>query len=281
LLADGFYSISGATVDADGRLYFIDKYYQRIYRWSEHEGLTIVRDDVTDPVNLAIDDAGNLIVLSSLGAEGTVYAFHPDGPATELTVLAKQPLTAAPGADLLLPGNWWVNGEFKDQIDPTSYEFRTLGELFTGYVASPRTEGYVSPDGSVVLPAYAVFAQGADHRGLRFSDTLDAYSLVRATPGERALVVNNSENRTYTGVVQANASITGLAALADRGGESAVRARDGRVFVANGQVLVYAADGTPGGRIDVPARPQQLLFGGKDGATLYVLSHHALYAIEP
>jgi hypothetical protein len=280
LIADGFHSISGATVDAQGRLYFIDRYYQRIHRWSADKGLTIVRDDVTDPVNLAIDDAGNLIVLSSLGAEGTVYSFHPDGPATELTVLRKQPINAAPGADLLLPGNWWVNGEFKDQIDPSSHEFTTLGELFAQYVASPKAEGYVSLDGSVVLPAFPVFAQGADHRGWRFSDTLDAYSLVRATPGKRIVLANNSENRTYSGVLQADGSIRELKALADRGGESAVRAADGRVFIANGQIVIYTAEGRPAGMLDVPARPLQLLFGGDDMSTLYVMSHGALYALR-
>jgi hypothetical protein len=280
LIADGFHSISGATVDARGRLYFVDKRFQRIYRWSRDEGLTIVRDDMTDPVSLAMDNAGNLIVLSSLGAEGTVYSFHPDGPKTELTVLRKQPLGTAPAADLLLPGNWWVNGEFKDQIDPATYEFKTLGGLFAQYVANPQSEGYVSLDGSVVLPAFAVFAQGADHRGWRFSDTLDAYSLVRAKPGARILLANNSENRTYSGVLHANGSIDDLKAFASRGGESVVRARDGRVFVANGQVLVYAADGRPAGMIDVPGRPLQLLFGGDDAATLFVLSHEALYAIR-
>lgn len=281
LLADGFYSISGGVVDAAGRLYFVDKYYQRIHRWSEQEGLAIVRDDVTDPVNLAMDDTGNLIVLSSLGPEATVYAFHPDGPATDLAVLRRQPLSAVHGADRLLPGNWWVNGEFRDQIDPATYEFRTLAEMFVEYVASPKAEGYVSPDGSVVLPAFHVFSQGADHRGLRFSDTLDAYSLVRAKPGERTLVVNNSENKTYTGVVQADASITDLVEFANRGGESAVRSTDGRVFVANGQIVVYAGDGSAAGRIEVPARPQHLVFGGEDGKTLYILTHHALYAVEP
>lgn len=281
LLADGFHSISGATVDARGRLYFVDKYDQRIYRWSAEEGLTIVRDDVTDPVNLAMDDAGNLIVLSSLGAEGTVYSFHPDGPATALTVLRKQPLTAAPGADLLLPGNWWVNGEFRDQIDPATYEFKTLAGLFAEYVKAPKAEGYVSPDGRLVLPAFPVFAQGADHRGLRFSDTLDAYGLVRAKPGQRMVFADSSENRTYTGMLRTDGSLDGLEVLANRGGESVARAADGRVFVANGQVLVYAADGKPVGRIDVPARPLQLLFGGRDGRTLFVLSHEAVYAIRP
>ena len=52
----------------------------------------------------------------------------------------------------------------------------------------------------------------------------------------------------------------------------------GRVYVANGQVFVYAPDGKPIGRIDVPERPLQLLFGGPDGKTLFMLSHHGLYA---
>src|SRR5690606_8268775 len=139
-IADGFYAISGAAVDAAGKLYFVDKYYQRIHAWSEDEGLTIVRDDTLDPVNLAIDDSGNVIVLSSLGREGTVLAFDPKGPATALTVLERAPIDAARGADLLLPGNWWVNGEFKDQIDPKTYEFTTLAELFERYVAKPKRQ---------------------------------------------------------------------------------------------------------------------------------------------
>jgi sugar lactone lactonase YvrE len=56
---------------------------------------------------------------------------------------------------------------------------------------------------------------------------------------------------------------------------------DGRVYVANGQVFVYAADGKDMGRIDVPERPLQLLFGGKDKRTLFILTHHTLYAVQP
>ena len=67
-LEDGFFSIFGAAVDAEGKLYFVDHHQQRIYAWSEQEGLTIVRDNPLDPVNLAFDKSGNLIVLSSAGA---------------------------------------------------------------------------------------------------------------------------------------------------------------------------------------------------------------------
>jgi sugar lactone lactonase YvrE len=32
--------------------------------------------------------------------------------------------------------------------------------------------------------------------------------------------------------------------------------------------------------IDVPERPLQLVFGGPDRQTLFVLTHHALYAVR-
>ena len=58
------------------------------------------------------------------------------------------------------------------------------------------------------------------------------------------------------------------------------RSRAGNVYLANGQVLVYDRDGKQIGRIDVPERPLQILFGGADGRTLFILTHHALYAVR-
>jgi sugar lactone lactonase YvrE len=42
-------------------------------------------------------------------------------------------------------------------------------------------------------------------------------------------------------------------------------------------VFVYGPDGKARGRIDVPERPLQLVFGGADGRTLFILTHHSLY----
>ncbi len=98
----------------------------------------------------------------------------------------------------------------------------------------------------------------------------------RRSPGTRVFVSNESEGRTYSGLVGDNGAVTDLKLFADRGGESVAVAADGNVYLANGQVLVYAPDGKPIGRIDVPERPLQLLFGGADGRTLFILTHHAL-----
>jgi hypothetical protein len=144
----------------------------------------------------------------------------------------------------------------------------------------PKTREYVSPDGSVVLPASRVFQQGPpDHRGLRFSDSLDSYGFIQGKPGERVFVTNGSENRTYSGTVGARGEITDLVPFAQRGGEGVTADGQGRVFVANGQIFVYTRDGRQIGQIDVPERPLQLVVGGADRQTLFILTHHALYGL--
>jgi hypothetical protein len=278
-LQDGFYSIAGGVVDAQGRLYFVDRWFKHIFSYLDGEGMKMVRDAPLDPVNLQIDRSGNLMVLSSYGKDATVYSFKPGAPGTEVTMIKPTPVAQHAGARVALPVNFWQNAEFQDQLNPDTYEFTTLSEMFARDVAKPKAQEYVSPDGSLVLPAFRVLHQGPlDHLGYRWSDTLQTHGLVSAPVGQRVVFTNGSENRTFSGLVGQGGAITDLKQVADRGGESAAVGPDGKVYVANGQVFVYGADGKQTGRIDVPARPLQVIFGGADGRTLYILTHHALYS---
>ena len=54
----------------------------------------------------------------------------------------------------------------------------------------------------------------------------------------------------------------------------------GNVYIAAGQIKVYGANGDFKGQIDVPERPINLVFGGSDGRTLYILTHTSLYSIK-
>ena len=280
-LETGFYSISGAATDAAGKIYFVERRFHRIYGWSKDRGLEIVRDAPLDPVNLAVDASGHLMVLSIDGPDGTVYSLDPAKKDGSITLIPPTPAAARPGAVTALPVNFWNNGEFRDQLDPSTYEFTTLAELFARDMAAPKPREYVSPDGSLVLPAFRTVQQGPpNHLGWRFSDTLDTYGFVTARPGERVTVVNESEDRVYSGLVGQGGAVTALKPLTDRGGESVAVGPDGRLYVANGQVWVYDAAGKELGRIDVPERPLQLIFGGPDKRTLFILTHHSLYAAE-
>ncbi len=281
-LAEGFWSLSGAAVGPDGKLWFVDRKFHRILSWSESDGLSTERSAPLDPVNLAVDASGNVIVLSSEGAEGTVYSFRPGSSEEQLTVLAPVPMQARSAARTAVPVSFWSNGEFQDQYDPATDRFTTLAALFARDVARPKSREYVSPDGSLVLPAWRTFQQGPPNAlGWRWSDALQTHGFVTASVGERIFVTNQSENRTYRATVGADGALIELRRFANRGGESVARGPDGRVYVANGQIYVYAADGRETGRIDVPARPLQILFGGADGRTLYILTHHALYSTRP
>lgn len=278
-LETGFWSIAGAAVDAAGKLYFVDRHWRRIHAYSPERGLEVVRDAPLDPVNLAIDASGNVIVQSSFGPQASVYAFKPGTPGTEVTMLKPTQVKAGSKARVAVPVNFWQNGEFRDQLNPETYEFTTLAEMFARDVALPKAQEYVSPDGSLALPAYRVLRQGPpDHLGWRWSDALNTHGFVSGRIGERVVFTNGSENRTFSGVVGAGGALTDLKQVADRGGESAAVDVAGNVYVANGQVFIYGKDGRQTGRIDVPERPLQLIFGGPDKRTLYILTHHSLYS---
>jgi hypothetical protein len=280
-LEDGFFSISGAAVDPAGKLYFVDHWQQRIYGWSEAEGLTIERDHPLDPVNLAFDRSGNLVVLSSAGAQGTVYSFRPGSPSGEMTELALQDAKPRPSARAILPVNYWNNGEFANQLDFETMTYTTLARMFRRDVTAPKTKQYVSPDGSVFLPAARVFQQGPpDYTGWRFSDTLDAHGFVSAAPGQRVYVSNESEDVTYRATVTADGALSDLEPFAPRGGECVAVDGRGNVYVANGQIFVYNSAGKEIGRIDVPERPIDIVIGGAEKRTLFILGHHALFAVQ-
>ncbi|MGA2147804.1 MAG: glycosyl hydrolase family 28-related protein [Bryobacteraceae bacterium] len=281
-LEDGFYSISGAAVDASGELYFVDRHEQRIYGWSASEGLTIERDSPLDPVNLAFDKAGDLLVLSSFGPEGTVYCFRPGSPQDRIAVLDPQQTKPHPGARAVLPVNYWNNGEFKNQLDFNTFAYITLAQMFTQDVSTPKAKQYVSPDGSVFLPAGRVFQQGpADSSaGWRFSDNLDTYGFISALTGDRVYVSSESEDITYSALVGADGTLRDLQPFAERGGESVAVDPKGNVYVANGQIFVYDRSGRQIARIDVPERPIDIVFGGAGGRTLFILAHHALFAVK-
>ncbi len=280
-LEDGFLSISGAAVDASGKLFFVDHWRQRIYGWSQAEGLTVERDHPLGPVNLAFDRSGNLLVLSSAGSQGTVYSFRPGTPGGQMTELMPQDTKPRSGARAILPVNYWNNGEFRNQLDFAEMTYTTLGEMFRRDVSAPKPKRYLSPDGSVFLPASRVFQQGPpDHTGWRFSDNLDTHGFVSAAPGERVYVSNESEDITYRATVGAEGTLEDIAPFAPRGGECVAVDGRGNVYVANGQIFVYNAAGKETSRIDVPERPIDIVFGGAGNRTLFILGHHTLFAAQ-
>ena len=258
-LAGGFYNISGGAVDPSGDYYFVDNHWQRIYRWNAAtRELSTVRDNALDPANLALDKAGNLLVTSFAG-NGTVYTFRPESTDAAITVLKAAPLEARPDAVAYLPASdWRVNRQA---------------------LTTPAAQ-FVSPDGSMFLPVGQDFLNGAVSFGIKSSGQLRGFGLAPTKPGQRAYITDESDQTTWSGLVQPNGAISDLQVFAYQGGEGVAVDARGNVYIAAGQVYVYDPQGKPIDTIDVPERPIQISFGGSDRRTLFIAARTSLYAVR-
>jgi sugar lactone lactonase YvrE len=262
-LRDGFHSLAGAAVDAAGQLYFIDSHWQRIYRWKPSTNdLEIVSDSPLAPTQLVFDRSGHLLVISSEG-DGTVYALSPGAPAKEATFLKAEPAVARPAMTAWLPINYWRN----------EHDFAQA-------ILKAKPYQFVSPDRSVYIPAGEDFVSGALYYGAKTADVIRAFSLAPASAGRPFYISDESEQRTYRASVAPDGSLTHVELFAEQGGESVAQDAAGNVYIAAGQILVFDASGHAIDTLKVPERPIDLKFGGQDGKTLYILSHHALYSVR-
>ena len=209
------------------------------------------------PENLAFAKTGDLLVVSRSGA-GKVYALQPDGTAGEIKMIQHQPALERGGA----------------------VEYLAAGVYGLRQFSSSRAWQYVASDGSAYVSAGDEFVKGHSEWGTKMADLLRTFGLEPAVPGKTFYVTTENDEETFKGTVTATGSVTNLELFAETGGESVVQDERGRVYLTAGQILVYSPDGKLEKKIDVPERPIDLVFGGADRRTLYVLTHHSLYAMR-
>jgi sugar lactone lactonase YvrE len=263
-LAGGFYNISGAALDPQGRLYFVDAHEQKIYRWSPGtEGITTICDAPLDAVNLLIDHAGNLMIVSYAG-NGTVYALKAGAPSTELSLVQSQPSEARSGMTAVLPGGNW---KLRDDL--------------IGSTPARRAFQYLSPDRTIFLPAGEDFTSGALYYGTKMADVLRTFGLHPAVSGQPFYVTDEEEQKTYAGHVEPDGTLTGLKLFAERGGEGTATDASGNVYLAAGEIFVYQPDGKEIATVTVPERPINLVVSHTaSGDILYILARTSLYAMD-
>ena len=261
-LAGGFHNISGGAAGLAGDFYFVDSRWQRIHRWSAVERrLLTVADGPLQPVNLAFDTGGNLLVVSYAG-NGSVYWLNPGITNGEPTLLTAQAAAPRPGLSAILP-----TGDWRLQKD-------AQGALVA------RSHHYLAPDGRTVVSATQGFVDGAVSWGVKSSDLIRAFGLQRARPGERVYLTSEADVATWSALVGDDGGLSDPRIFVQQGGEGVAVDREGNVFLAAGDVHVYDPAGTLLETIPVPGRPTQVVFGGPDGRTLFLPARDALYAVR-
>jgi len=262
-LAGGYLNIAGAAVDSRGDVYFADAHEGHIYRWSQERGRAEwVRDIPQQPVQLAFDKAGNLLVVAYAG-NGTVLAFQPDVNDSEIVALKPQPAEPRPGMVAVLPLNRWTG-------DAEFLRESTLQKPFH----------YVSPDGTTFIPAGQDFTTGAVRWGAKLADVLRAFGVAPAAAGRPFYVTNEAELKTWAFTVGPDGTLSDPKLFAEEGGEGVAVDDQGNVYIAAGQILVFDPSGRRIDTIEIPQRPTCLVLGGKDRSTLFVTARSCLYGVH-
>jgi sugar lactone lactonase YvrE len=258
-LAGGFFNICGGAAHPSGDFYFVDPYRQRIFRWAaDTKQLSVVREDTLEPVNLAIDKAGNIMVVSTFGSNA-VYTFRPDSPGLDITVLKPEAVVERPGKTPVVPVGEW--------------------SLAPGRLQKPGGH-YLSPDGTTFIAAGSEFINDERSWGTK-SGALLRFGLQPVIPGRKTYFIDEANVTTFEGTVQPDGSVTGIKPFVNQGGEAVTVDAQGNVYVANGSIFVYSPAGKLIDRIEVPERPVNLTFAGKDRKTLFITARTGLYAVRP
>lgn len=261
-LVGGFNNIDSLAVSPNGDVYFVDARFQRIYRWSpERHELTLVRDNPLEPVGLAFDKSGNLLVVTRTGA---VYSFRPDDGEDNMTILQPVPAVSRPELTAILPVSRWRD----------AHDFMEVN-------IKPATLQYLSPDGTTFIPAPEEFKNAGSTRS--FFSTIDlvrAYGLAAASTNRPFYVADEFGQKTWAFTVNPDGSLSKPKLFAEEGEAAITTDMQGNVYIAAGNIFVYDSSGKYLGLIEVPERPTSLVFGGKDRQTLFIAARGSLYSVR-
>jgi sugar lactone lactonase YvrE len=101
-------------------------------------------------------------------------------------------------------------------------------------------------------------------------------SLSAAIPGQTFYTSNELPKKFYSLNVASKGQLSNLKEIHSRGAID----KEGNLYVADGQIFVYDKTGKEINRINVEERPISIVFGGKDGNTLFITTLNSLYSVR-
>jgi gluconolactonase len=258
-VADGFRFTEGPAWSPDGFLLFSDIPNDRI-------------------VELAADGSARDFLKPSGGANGLMFdaagvLYACQGSARQVARIEVQsdkklvPLAAA------------FDG--KKLNSPNDLALDAHGGL---YFTDPRYGG-AEPVEQPVMGVYYIDATGKISRVI---DSLERPNGILVSPDGKWLYVAEPNKRELHRFAIEKPGVLGERTLlytgdqeTDGGGPDGMALdAGGRIYTTYKGIVILAPDGKRLGRIEVPERPANCAFGGKDGKTLFITARTSLYAID-
>lgn len=279
-LVSGFDFATGITSDSKGNIYFCETLKKRIYKWSaETNSATMIADYPRQPFVLATDTKDNLLVVSRYdpqpgymvdGKQETVKRLPDDNPGYSSfgnSGWAAYCYSINPDNpdETFKPMNRVANKDLKNIIK-TYYPSSRWHYTFDKTAVYFPDSSFVAPDGITIIP--------------------DGYDIGRCAALSAAVIghpfyaIDEIPHRLVQMDVTSGGRLANLREVHARGGYSTSVHKDGNLYVADGQIFVYDTNGKEINRINLPERPISIIFGGKDGNTLFATTQNSLFSVR-
>lgn len=249
-LAGEFAFTEGPAADAEGNVVFSDIPNDRILKWSTDGKLTTLRDNSGGANGLFFDREGNL-----LACEGKARRVTSMDPSGKITVLAD----SYNGKKLNSPNDLW--------IDPAG------GVYFTdpryGNMEGMEQDGfhvyYISPDRKTVTRV--------------IDDLVKPNGVLGTADGKLLYVADPGDQKTYVYQIESPGKLTNRKQIAPQGSDGMTLDERGNLYLTGAGVVVYSPQGEKLLEIDLPERPANVCFGGKNNKTLFITARTGFYSV--
>ncbi len=248
LLADGLGFAEGPAAGKNGILYFSDISADKVYRWSEATGHTVIREDSGGTNGLWLTASGT--ILACEGERGRVVSIDQSG---NVTVLAE----TYGGLRLNEPNDLWA--------DPNG------GIFFT----DPVYNGTAVQDGEHVY-----YISPANQITRVVSDMARPNGIIGSADGKTLFITDHGAGKTYRFTVGDNGSLSDKTLFTETGGDGMTLDSEDNLYLAGDGVKVFDPSGNLLETIAVPGRTTNVCFGGDDGRTLYITTVTSVYSLK-
>ncbi len=249
-LVGGFRFTEGPAADAKGNVYFTDIPNNRIHKWSLDGKLSTFREESGGANGLYFDKKGNLLACEGGGRR--LVAIDPQG---KVTVLAEK---------------------YEDK------KFNSLNDLWIDpkggiYFTDPR---YGNRDGMEQDAEHVYYISPDRKKIVRVVDDMVRPNGLIGTPNGKTLyVTDHGGKKTFVYKIAKDGTLSNKKLLAPEGSDGMTIDEQGNVYLTTSAVLVYNGKGELIETIEVPERPANVTFGGKDKQTLFITARTSLYSI--
>ena len=252
-LAGGFAFTEGPAVDEGGNIYFSDIPNNRIHRWLLSGTLDTFRENSGGANGLFFDKRRNLLACEGGGRR--LVSINP--PGDRVTVLADS---------------------YKDK------RFNSLNDLWIDpkggiYFSDPR---YGRKRDDMEQDGEHVYYLSPDRKKLVrvIDDMVRPNGIIGTIDGRLLYVADHGAGKTFEYAINEDGTLSDKKLFAPEGSDGMTIDNEGNIYLTTNVVAVYNRKGEKIEEIEVPERPANVCFGGKDRQTLFITARTSLYSIK-